>query len=63
MHKNIKLAMQCNICPGIASIPATVNVFELAGTVSVCAALAITPATATTPRDITVSLATSDGTG
>ncbi len=38
------------------------SVAEEDGTVSVCAALAITPATATTSRAIMVTLATSDGT-
>ncbi len=39
------------------------SVAEEEGTVSVCATLAITPATATTSQPITVALATSDGTG
>ena len=39
------------------------SVAELEGAVSVCVTLAITPPTATTSRDLTLNLTTSDGTG
>ena len=39
------------------------SVAEKSGAVSVCVTLAITPATAATSQDISVTLATSDGTG
>ena len=49
--------------PASVSIRAVLGVAEESGAVSVCATLAITPAIATTSRDISVTLATIDGTG
>lgn len=53
----------CISCPGTVSVPSTLSVSEESGAVLVCATLAITPAAATTSRDVSVTLATSDGSG
>ena len=51
------------LCSVEASVPAMLSIAEVDGPVSVCVTLAITPPTATTSRNLTLNLATSDGTG
>ncbi len=62
-HSELCSYDQSVVSPATVSIPSMLSVAEEEGTVSICATLAITPATATTSRNITVSLATSDRTG